>query len=328
MNRAIIALLVLLMAACSYASMEMESGTAINASNKYEVWNKSIPYAIAYQGLRSVAENEYIVAFQDMGGYVFGLSNALRLLQVQTSDRSVLGSWPLTRWAGELEEAQSGTLFWQDYLDDRDWGRLSAGRTDAGALGCLGDSPLRYGEFTNPEEPVLVLLLPGETGYDYLDLVIFSTVHHEVIFSSRVAMRDEDDASHYPQALAPWQYQGEAFQKSHTYPGFRLYSKLFVADFDDDGHKDVIQWRKQYDSRKKGDLPGYQLANEALLFYKNDAGRYLMQQMDSAGVRAMLTTHNLTWQSGFPSKSECPGQEGELIPEMHDPLLNDPEVLQ
>ena len=34
------------------------------------------------------------------------------------------------------------------------------------------------------------------------------------------------------------------------------------------------------------------------------------------------------WQKGYPTLSEYPGEEGQPIPEMHDPLLNDPEVLQ
>jgi hypothetical protein len=46
-------------------------------------------------------------------------------------------------------------------------------------------------------------------------------------------------------------------------------------------------------------------------------------------VKGWLTSNNLTWwKKGYPSKSECAGQEGQFIPEMHDPLLNDPEVMQ
>jgi hypothetical protein len=57
-------------------------------------------------------------------------------------------------------------------------------------------------------------------------------------------------------------------------------------------------------------------------------GEYQKQPTDSATVKNWLTTRHLTWQKGYPSRSECPGQEGQLIPEMHDPLLNDAEVMQ
>ena len=49
----------------------------------------------------------------------------------------------------------------------------------------------------------------------------------------------------------------------------------------------------------------------------------LLQQ----NVNGWLAAKQLSWQQGFPSRSECPGQEGQLIPELHDPLLNDPDVL-
>ena len=48
----------------------------------------------------------------------------------------------------------------------------------------------------------------------------------------------------------------------------------------------------------------------------------------STGIQSWLLAKNLTWQKGFLSKSECAGQEGQLIPEIHDPLLNDPDVLR
>jgi hypothetical protein len=44
-------------------------------------------------------------------------------------------------------------------------------------------------------------------------------------------------------------------------------------------------------------------------------------------VKGWLTAKQLTWKKGYPSKSECAGQEGQFIPEMHDVLLNDPDVL-
>ena len=65
-----------------------------------------------------------------------------------------------------------------------------------------------------------------------------------------------------------------------------------------------------------------------LRLYKVEEGRYATQDIDSLAIKGMLAAQSLTWQSGFPTYSECPGQEGQLIPEMHDPLLNDPDVLQ
>ncbi len=113
-------------------------------------------------------------------------------------------------------------------------------------------------------------------------------------------------------------------------PALRAYSKLFVGDFDSDQNYDIIKWEKIYTSNKKTEAPAWvQLRNELIHYKKDITGEYLPQEDTSeATIQGWLTAKNQTWQSGFPSKSECAGQEGQLIPEMHDPLLNDPDVLK
>jgi len=104
-----------------------------------------------------------------------------------------------------------------------------------------------------------------------------------------------------------------------------------VKDFDANGKSDILIWRKLYESNL-GDNPvkGFHLLGEGVFHYeKSAAGEYVFKDDTESNVaKAWLTSNNLTWQKGFPSKSECEGQEGQLIPEMHDPLLNDPEVLR
>jgi len=122
--------------------------------------------------------------------------------------------------------------------------------------------------------------------------------------------------------------------------GMRSYSKLYVNDFENDGHEDILVWRKVYVSNNKANLQkGFSLIRDEYVHYERDltaqgsseagvTGEYLPQETDSATIQGWLATKNQTWQSGFPSKSECAGQDGQLIPEMHDPLLNDPDVLK
>ena len=73
----------------------------------------------------------------------------------------------------------------------------------------------------------------------------------------------------------------------------------------------------------------FEKLSDSHLHYKKVNNEYQLQT-DTAPetIQGWLTDKNLTWQKGFPSKSECAGQEGQLIPEMHDPLLNDPDVLK
>jgi len=62
--------------------------------------------------------------------------------------------------------------------------------------------------------------------------------------------------------------------------------------------------------------------------YRLYIGQHKKQEVDEATMQNWLSTQQLTWQKGYPSKSESTGEENQLIPEMHDPLLNDPDLLQ
>jgi hypothetical protein len=58
----------------SYASLDIEREVGVTSDNKDNLWNSSIPYAVARQGLRSVSDREYIVSFLSVGDHIFGLS--------------------------------------------------------------------------------------------------------------------------------------------------------------------------------------------------------------------------------------------------------------
>jgi hypothetical protein len=105
--------------------------------------------------------------------------------------------------------------------------------------------------------------------------------------------------------------------------------KLFFGDFDNDAVFDIVVWRKHFRSRNLNDpVPGFQRDEELFVHYKLDAGEYKKQPTETSTIRGWLASKNLTWQKGYPNNSECANQTTTLIPEFHDPLLNDPEVLQ
>jgi len=105
---------------------------------------------------------------------------------------------------------------------------------------------------------------------------------------------------------------------------------MYVGDYDNNGSLDIVKWQKIYRSNKKTESPAWvQILNEFTHYIRDETGEYIPQEdTTEQTIQGWLTSNNLTWQKGFPSKSECAGQEGQLIPEMHDPLLNDPDVLQ
>lgn len=112
--------------------------------------------------------------------------------------------------------------------------------------------------------------------------------------------------------------------------GLRAYAKLYFGDFDKDGSPDILAWRKAYRSNPgTNPVKGFTKIEENLQHFKRSStGEYLPQDTSPEIIQNWLSAKNLTWQKGFPSKSECAGEEGRLIPEMHDPLLNDPDVLK
>jgi hypothetical protein len=308
--------------------MEMESGTAINASNKYDVWNTSIPYAIAYQGLRTVADNEYIVAFQDRGDYVFGLSNTSRLLKVNSSDRVLLGSWPLRRWEGELTPEINQIYFLGDIPErygGENWFNYSQG-DPRNSVGCLNAHPLQYGDLDSDGSPELVLML-GEEELQR-DFIVFSPQLGEVVFSMRYALQDYIRTPQRQRKEGVHQYQS-LNNMIIGLPGQRIYAKAYIGHFSSPEARDILVWRKRYETQLVGaEQEGFFLSGQMFNHYVRVDGRYVLQDSAEATIRSWLSNNNLTWQKGFPSKSECPGEEGQLIPEMHDPLLNDPDVLQ
>jgi hypothetical protein len=90
-------------------------------------------------------------------------------------------------------------------------------------------------------------------------------------------------------------------------------------------------WRKLYLSKLLSEpVAGFDKVSDTYYHYERKVTGEYELKTDTAPetIQGWLTAKNQTWQSGFPSKSECAGQEGQLIPEMHDPLLNDPDVLK
>ncbi|MGR6871833.1 hypothetical protein ACU6U9_05885 [Pseudomonas sp. HK3] len=291
----------------------------------------------------------------------FRLNKDLIIKGVNVETKQYLGNWPLTPWANAVRMKGEG-MHWAvrpeliavqggeyhaisepkkmvfDFDNDYDF------YTDNNYIGCYNKTPLRYGDIDQNTSRELVLFLNN-------DLVIFSPENQKIIFSAQLHTQDELTSNQvrigFPELedTAP-QYISEKGLKGKSrnarFPAIRSFAKIFLDDFNNDGKKDIIVWRKLYESRLKTDpVLGFTLEAELFVHYQLENGEYQIQSntppvegefetdlAQQAQIRDWLTAKNLTWQKGFPSKSECAGQEGQLIPEMHDSLLNDPDVLK
>jgi hypothetical protein len=274
--------------------------------------------------------------------------------------KQYLGNWPLTPWSHATRMKGEG-ITWKvrpalsavkggDYIEITDPGLQVLDNTAkytfdpyTDSLGCLSNTPLRYGDINADAKQELVLFLQN-------DLVVFSVGNKKIFFSTNLHNADElkpervedwflDEATVNPQHVAQ---SGTNNLIKAALPATRSFAKIYMDDFNTDGKKDIIVWRKLYESNlKTNSVLGFTKVGDLLVHYSLIDGEYQLQtnkpavdgefETDDAQqnqLKGWLTSKNQTWQSGFPSKSECAGQEGQLIPEMHDPLLNDSDVLK
>ena len=339
--RIIVAAILISQTSIAFSFENLQNGIVITEEVDSAIRNTSIPYAVARQGQRTADDNELVEAFIEVGDAVFSLSSKPDLIKTNTSNRELLGHWPLGHWPQELTTATNqiyhvGNKYTSQaegdldrFVDQTYKQQFQTGKTN---MGCFNQSPLRYGDIDADSQSELVLFL-GMLKYKH-DLVIFSPQYQRIAFSMRYALQDA-------MSFEPSQYQFVSETRNkYNEIGMRAYAKAYFGDFDDDNNPDIIVWRKRFTSRLKTDATvGYQLDASQWEHFEKDltaqaqlpagvTGEYLPQTTDTATIQTWLSEKNLTWQKGYPSKSECPGQQGQLIPEMHDPLLNDPEVMQ
>lgn len=252
-----------------------------------------------------------------------------------------IGTWPLNPFADENLEPEIVKLY-QEYditPDARTADNLLP------VLGCFFQAPLRYGDVSGDGNTELVVFTQDE--FHALNFTLFSTQKQKVIFNVRLATYDAtpntritlpegvQPSASFPLANHPTDGQflsRIAEQRTRmvtgTSPAVINFSKLFFGSFSSEADKELLVWRKLYRSRLNQDpVQGFELQRNTFIHYKLIDGEYQQQDTPEATMRGWLAAKELTWQKGFPSKSECLGQEGQLIPEMHDVLLNDPDVL-
>lgn len=267
-----------------------------------------------------------IISYNESASMTFVLSRSLNLGVVDTDSSSYLGSWPLTRWAGESSDTKFNR-FTLPYTDNSFGNelRLQIDNSKKG-LGCLNETPLRYGDINNDQSNEIVLLL-GELNHT-LDFVVFSPEQEKTIFGARLALHDSQD-NEYGE-YSNYDYIATLDLRS-AYQAYRSYAKVFLIDLDADKTTpdDILVWRKAFFANHKDNpVKGFSLDGSLLSHFAYVEGEYALQETAESDIRNWLAENNLTWSKGYPSKSECPGEEGQLIPEMHDPLLNDPDVLK
>lgn len=279
---------------------------------KSAMWNiDSGPY---------IAESIY----QKQKDLIFWLSRGGAIATFDPINLEIQG-WPLKRWPQELENKKVADMY--TLASDPEFA-LEYEHTGSRkpVLGCLAHYPLRYGDFDDNGKEEVVLFL-GKTS-NVLDMVVFNPEKEKIQFSARTIFTDATDWDYGDRFK--YQYASKHNMNKGFFVGTKTYAKIFMGEFDgNEANPDIIVWRKHYSALpKSSDKKGFDLKAENYQFYTLKDGEYKLQVSLEAQIESWMSEHELTWSKGYPSKSECLGEEGKLIPEMHDPLLNDPDVLQ
>src|SRR5690554_561147 len=348
MNKIVFLLLVTFLPFVYAGNFSLQKGVGVNDTNLHELAQTSWEYAKSSTTQKKY-DDGFAVAFLRVAGLtdLYSLSGSNKLYLTNFDTRDVLGNWPLTPWAYRLKMQGEGTN-WEVqkglqgvYGIEKPLEPIDSPVSDElpyqldaynDYLGCLSKTPLRYGDFDNDAQTELMLFLNN-------DLVVFSPQKEKIVFSTTLAYKDELAESQLGIAFGESRedlifqyYSAQGSLKPFTAPfaAQRSYAKVYVGNFENKDTYDVIVWRKLYHSRLNSDpIKGFEHNADLLIHYqRNELGEYLPQDTRPETIQSWLNAKNLTWQKGFPSKSECAGEEGKLIPEMHDPLLNDPDVLK
>jgi hypothetical protein len=345
--------IILFIFSTSVFSFELFKSVPFDYGESPRTNEEKIASGIVYQVMSGQPVNsEYsIVETSNLGiGNVwFNLYDDLSLHSVDVYQKVLLNSWPLTYTSTCTDSNDNCEIPWwagrwsnQEFLEPelKDLFQYYSGdevEIRGDGIGCLSKSPLRYGDIDDDSKNELLLFLND-------NLLIFDPVLGKTVFLMLYNLDDytsaEDTISQhgfekpeFPQYVSRLKTNsGVAFQNDAqvTEPAFQAFAKLYTVDVNNDQIKDLLIWRKLFQSRLQSDvIKGFEKISDTYLHYKKVNGEYQLQT-DTAPetIQGWLTANNQTWQSGFPSKSECSGQEGQLIPEMHDPLLNDPDVLK
>jgi len=300
----------------------------------------------------NVNEQGLCLGWSDMGGAKnwYMASSRSGVISIDVENNKLVGQWPIKNWqymALNKELFSSYASFPRHNINQIADFHFRSSNPMVDGVGCLSHKPFRYGKVSQSQTENDLVFLSST------DFIVFSPHFQRVIFAEKYDQSDwvrKDDPeldrlyelprqSYYGipkhQFISSISYYGSG----DTYAATRSYSKIYNGDFDDDGNPDIVVWRKTYRSNTLEDpVAGFSLLRNEWQHFEQDleaqkeypdgvTGEYIPQLTVPGIVQQWLIESELTWDEGFPSVSECDGEEGALIPEIHDPLLNDPDVL-
>ena len=331
-------LIMMLTPILTYAQVDFAKGVTVNEDNLSQLTESSLPYAASFCGwdIPCLENESYPLAFveTDVESFYYSLKSKAQIVSFNIDTQEFFSGWIISHWSYQTYSSNiqaTYDIFGEAYPFPYVY-------FPGLSLGCLGDELLRYGDLESDGINELIIF----NGM----LTVFSPQYQRTVFAAFLSESDwvlpVDAARKFDEGIpGDYQYVSKFLTDNNGLgAAIRSYSKLYIGNYDGDDDSDILIWRKDYRSNlKTNPTVGFAKIADEVFHYELDlvsqeassqgiTGEYLPQDTTAKEIRTWLSENNLTWQSGYPSQSECEGQEGQLIPELHDPLLNDPDVLQ
>ena len=218
---------------------------------------------------------------------------------------------------------------------------LPVGRGGYDYYGCIEEEPLFKANIMGGDEEALFIItggghytdnMRGAGARDYLKLHAFGGANFEKLFEVMLLAVNykpyNPDVAEKEYYFPKSEFSSNKINiKSESGEGRKLYSKLFIKDFDQNNKLDVLIWHREYKSRriKQGVKPGFDLDKNGFTWYEeNSAGSgFDEKSITVAQAEAWLAEYNLTWKQGWPDKSICTNGRRDLpmTVGIDDPIL-------
>jgi len=308
-----------------------------------------------------ISENNWILYQQGYQPHLIELQAPRNLLNLTVGEDNILllqvkvtsvglfvdKNDELYRTTGRRELPEwDGVIAYNDKFNKlllKDASLLPIGRGGYDYYGCIDEQPLFKANIMGGDQEELFVItgaghhtdnIQGAGVGDHLKLHVYGGTQYDKLFEVMLMAvnykpyKQDAPAKDYYFSKSDLSSENVAI-KGESGEGRKLYSKLFIQDFNKNDRLDVLIWQREYKSRpiKSDNKPGFDLArNEFIWYEENSQGTgFDLQAVTAQQAEAWLTENNLTWKKGWPDKSFCTGtEERKNLPMtvMDDPVLS------
>lgn len=264
-------------------------------------------------------------------------------VQIKLSNRSLFRKRKRMPGKKDLANWQGVIAYGKDFnrLLIKDEELLPEGRGGYDYYGCLDEQPLFKANIMGKVEDKEIFVVSG-SGHrtdniagsgvrDHLKLHVYGGKQYNKLFDLRlmaVNYRPFDPDKPAKDYYFPQSDFGKIAEvESKVGEGRKLYSKLFIQDFNKNDRLDILVWQREYKSRpiKPGVKPGFDLDRSEFTWYEENVqgNGFDIKTISIDQAEVWLSDNKLTWKEGWPNENLCKNKRKDLpmVLGIDDPIL-------